>query len=45
MRVKIVVGFANAGVVLLAVVVFYLGLGVGLQFSPAWRPPCGSRRR
>ena len=33
---KIVMGLAHVGVFLLAVVVFYLGLGVGLQFSPAW---------
>ena len=29
-------GFVHAGVFLLAVIVFYLGLGVGLQLSPAW---------
>ena len=33
---KIAMGFAHAGVFLLAVIVFYLGLGVGLQLSPAW---------
>ena len=33
---KIAMGFAHGGVFLLAVVVFYLGLGVGLQFSPTW---------
>ena len=33
---KIAMGFVHAGVFLLAVIVFYLGLGVGLQLSPAW---------
>ena len=29
-------GLAHGGVFLLAVIVFYLGLGVGLQVSPTW---------
>ena len=33
---KVMMGFVHGGVFLLAVVVFYLGLGVGLQVSPTW---------
>lgn len=33
---KIAMGFAHGGVFLLAVIVFYLGLGVGLQISSTW---------
>ena len=33
---KIAMGFAHCGVFLLTVVVFYLGLGVGLQISSTW---------
>ena len=29
-------GLAPSGVFLLAVIVFYLGIGVGLQVSPTW---------
>ena len=38
---KIVMGFAHGGVFLLAVIVFCLGLVVGLQVSPA----CGTALR
>ncbi len=33
---KIVMGLAHGGVFVLAVIVFYLGLGVGLQINSTW---------